>query len=838
MECIDPGSSDKHWDYPEGWLLLSEPPQWAPLTMTASPSAMAQTEGQFHENGGSVNIEELLSEARDQVQVVLMDDLRCLNKAELRKYNKIPDVERTKLMMRDSLPANVSDEAIANVCHYMGNSLNTAAQQHVRNSHYRPCRKKTERKVTDNEKANESQQGNVSADSADHTPASASLVDQVDPADHARNSASLVDSNSQQGDVSAESADHAVVSASPIDNSSRQGDASADAAEHALESARLVDVSRTQGKDTITESSGNTSLKMPVSMVGHRGHENALRSNVDGHDSAHNGVYDSACHSSQSSDGTPVRCCLCGRQFHRECIEFSKNDTPLVWTCVHCRNLASDVKSANTKIDTLTSLVRDLIQKCDTTNKDCELIRNDYQRLKEESKQLMERNIELTEKNVQLVCDLKHMKSTEKHCCNNESNKKNLVLGSSLLRNFDETKLDRTEVRCLRGAHVSDIAKEVDAMASEELSFSRITLLCGGNDASRPANEVNLESTMDCYRNVISVAKNLAEDVVIAEIPPRQNPPHAQGNIASLNAALTDLSQQAGVNYAPNSKLFYLSNGDINDGYLVDGTHLTLKGANKLARTMGLKSRQPDKNVCSLQPQQSSPSTRPQNKRNNDAKHNQEGANVVETDLSAEFWRTVRQKADHKRPSRQTNSTSKPMPKRPNHSGGVTRQQRYTDCCDYCGEPNHRMNNCRHGRHIECNECHRLGHKSKFCSYYWDAGQEEWPISTLRPNHDINYSDLDGNWSKRLTNRNVDNQNVDKPKRRQTKTLTNQNVDRPKRRQTKTSTDQNVDKPKRRQTEISTSHCRIFVFIICGTFFICIRTWYVMGGMHCIHQYP
>ena len=222
--------------------------------------------------------------------------------------------------------------------------------------------------------------------------------------------------------------------------------------------------------------------------------------------------------------------------------------------------------------------------------------------------------------NVQLVCDPKHMKSTEKHCCNNESNKKNLVLGSSLLRNFDETKVDRTEVRCLRGAHVSDIAKEVDAMASKELSFSRITLLCGGNDASRPANEVNLESTMDCYRNIISVAKNLAEDVVIAEIPPRQNPPHAQGNIASLNAALTDLSQQAGVKYAPNSELFYLSNGDINDGYLVDGTHLTLKGANKLARTMGLKSRQPDKNVCSLQPQQSSPSTRPHNKRNNDAK--------------------------------------------------------------------------------------------------------------------------------------------------------------------------------------------------------------------------
>ena len=188
MECIDPGSSDKHWDYLECWLLLSEPPQWAPLTKTASPTAMAQAEGQFHENGIPVNIEELLSEARDQVQVVLMDDLRCLNKAELRKYNKIPDVERAKVMMRDILPANVSDEAIANVCHYMGNSLNTAAQQHVRNSHYTPCRKKIEKKVTDNEKANEFQQGDVSADSADHTPMSASLVDMADPADHARKS--------------------------------------------------------------------------------------------------------------------------------------------------------------------------------------------------------------------------------------------------------------------------------------------------------------------------------------------------------------------------------------------------------------------------------------------------------------------------------------------------------------------------------------------------------------------------------------------------------------------------------------------------------------------------
>ena len=58
---------------------------------------------------------------------------------------------------------------------------------------------------------------------------------------------------------------------------------------------------------------------------------------------------------------------------------------------------------------------------------------------------------------------------------------------------------------------------------------------------------------------------------------------------------------------------------------------------------------------------------------------------------------------------------------------------------------------------------------------------------------------------KTSTNRNVDNQNVDKPKRRQTKTSTNQNVNKPKRRQTKTSTNRNVHKPKRRQTKTSTN---------------------------------
>ena len=311
------------------------------------------------------------------------------------------------------------------------------------------------------------------------------------------------------------------------------------------------------------------------------------------------------------------------------------------------------------------------------------------------------------EKNDQLVSDLKQMQS-EKPCCNKKSDKKNLIIGSSLLRNFDEAKLEKTEVRCLRGAYVTDIAKEVDAMASEGSSFSRMTLLCGGNDASLPADKMNLESTMDCYRNVISVAKTLAEEVVVTEIPPRQNPPEAQGNIALLNAALVDLSEQMCVKYTTNNELFVLNNGDINDGYLVDGTHLTLKGANRLAHTMGLKSRLPDKSVCSLHPQQTAPSTKPHNRRHQQWQQNEQNVthkhmqeDQTDGDVSAEFWRTARQKAARRQPNRQPRGTNE-IPRRSDrhthsggetrqqrhaHSGGESRQQRYFDCCDYCGEP-------------------------------------------------------------------------------------------------------------------------------------------------------
>ena len=65
----------------------------------------------------------------------------------------------------------------------------------------------------------------------------------------------------------------------------------------------------------------------------------------------------------------------------------------------------------------------------------------------------------------------------------------------------------------------------------------------------------------------------------------------------------------------------------------------------------------------------------------------------------ASGWQTVR---------RQPRSNQPPAPR---HTTGPTHTT-----CFFCGEGGHVRDNCRHGGKVECNSCHRLGHKAKFCT--------------------------------------------------------------------------------------------------------------------------
>ena len=133
------------------------------------------------------------------------------------------------------------------------------------------------------------------------------------------------------------------------------------------------------------------------------------------------------------------------------------------------------------------------------------------------------------------------------------------------------------------------------------------------------------------------------------------------------------------VRKADSTPSFTLGDGSVNDGYLHrDGVQLTHAAVNRLAKNMRLKKRNDVSGVCSgvRRPQHQHPHPPTAPSQGGDAE-----------------WTTVRHRG------RQARQVS-----------GATRAS-----CYFCGGEGHTKDNCRHGRPIECNICHRPGHKSKCC---------------------------------------------------------------------------------------------------------------------------
>ena len=242
--------------------------------------------------------------------------------------------------------------------------------------------------------------------------------------------------------------------------------------------------------------------------------------------------------------------------------------------------MPSDVKVIDNKIDTLTKLVRSLIQ---TRNEDREAYRQNFAKLEEENASFSRQNEALCREANELKRRLNERQQKS------ESHEKMLILGSSLIRNLDEKKLNNTEIRCLRAEKVKHLSKELQYASSAGKKYSRIISLGGGNDAAQKPEDIGLESVIECYKSIINPAKDMCQDISIAAIPPRLQPAHAMEHITSLNAYLVALVNEMDISFMDNSEYFLLHNKEVNYGYLYDQVLLNTKGSNKLAQSMRLK---------------------------------------------------------------------------------------------------------------------------------------------------------------------------------------------------------------------------------------------------------
>jgi len=338
---------------------------------------------------------------------------------------------------------------------------------------------------------------------------------------------------------------------------------------------------------------------------------------------------------------------------------------------------------------------------------------------------------EITELRMQVTEQTRQLNSDTWQGFRQKPEPQTLLMGSSLIRDIDPSKLKHTDVVCVRGGHIKDFSREIDNM---DKTYDRTVMVLGGNDCT----DAEPEKVIDDYRNLMKKVKKKTKSLTVSSICPRLLPTDIKSKIDTVNAGLQCLCIDENVSFMNNDPSFYLADGTVNDAYLLkDGVHLTYNAVNKLAKNLNLTMVNPDQGISHKK------QLRKPHKVN--TKVTQDAREQTDDDTSsysASFWEKSRNKAadstrtrrniisrpsshrtqhEQKSYGRSTHETGRtPTTTRSQHSydnhthgsNGDEYSNHQTPCYN-CGEANHNTIKCRFSYRLTCNECGDMGHKSK-----------------------------------------------------------------------------------------------------------------------------
>ena len=319
-----------------------------------------------------------------------------------------------------------------------------------------------------------------------------------------------------------------------------------------------------------------------------------------------------------------------------------------------------------------------------------------------------------------------------------------LLLGDSLIRDVDQKKLTKTKVVSIPGGKIKDA---VDKLQTNQ-RYRSIVLSIGTNDCSD--ENLDAEEVIQSYKTLVMAATDRVPspaDVAVSSIPPRTDCPEHQHRVEAFNAALCVIAGEMDVLFINNDTKFKLSDGSVNDGYLLnDGLHLSAKGTNMLSKNLMLeiiasangnvvkskiargkkdapkqntKGQESDMLSCPLIGENSSSEhgeTQSNGQPSSDASVNDRRAHTPARSTSGRYndsstaenqsWQVVQGRKGQRQSSRGQHARSQ-----------VNFQKHQDNPCHFCGELNHISRNCRFGEAVSCYSCGQRGHKQKFCEY-------------------------------------------------------------------------------------------------------------------------
>ena len=156
-----------------------------------------------------------------------------------------------------------------------------------------------------------------------------------------------------------------------------------------------------------------------------------------------------------------------------------------------------------------------------------------------------------------------------------------LILGSSIIRNFDTGQPSKTTVKSISGWRITQWKRTLDESKGV---YETVVLVVGGNDCAS-SDDVNL--MLSHYSDLIDAAHMATGGsglVKISSVCPRANE-HIQRRIDAFNAGLSQLCSDRNIEFIDNDDNFKARNGSINECLLLpDGVNLTTSGSSGVGR--------------------------------------------------------------------------------------------------------------------------------------------------------------------------------------------------------------------------------------------------------------
>ena len=153
-----------------------------------------------------------------------------------------------------------------------------------------------------------------------------------------------------------------------------------------------------------------------------------------------------------------------------------------------------------------------------------------------------------------------------------------LLIGTSLLRNVDPSKLSNWDVIAKGGASIDSLHNEICNLP-ESKQYSELIIVGGSIDLESK----KVEEIVTDYQALISSSN--AEKIKVSSVLPRKDK-DLKEKTKCLNEQLKSMCEKDGHTFINNDPMFHLMNGNINEAFLVsDGLHLSKHGLDSLLQT-------------------------------------------------------------------------------------------------------------------------------------------------------------------------------------------------------------------------------------------------------------